>query len=82
MIHGGKGEGKQGIRGGEEELQKLVSQEARAVTGCFRTTNLGALMAEASLRLAVAQLDNRQRRFASRWERKDAAGKGNRWHRE
>jgi len=40
-----QGEGKQGMRGGEDELQKLVGQEARAVTGCFRATNRGALMA-------------------------------------
>jgi len=53
-------------RGGEAELQKLVNQEAHAVTGCFRTTNLGALTAESSLRPAVAQLENRQRRFAVR----------------
>jgi len=31
-----RGEGKQGIAGGAAELQKLVNQEARNVTGCFR----------------------------------------------
>jgi len=61
-----QGEGEPGMVGAEEELQKMVSQQARAVTGCFRTTNLGALMAEASLRPAAAQLENRQRRFATR----------------
>ena len=61
-----QGAGRQGMREGEEELQKLVNQEARSVTGCFRTTNLGALMAEASLRPAAAQLENRQRRGAAR----------------
>jgi len=61
-----QGEGKQGMRGGEDELQKLVGQEARAVTGCFRTTNRGAHMAESGLRPAVPQLENRQRRFAAR----------------
>jgi ribonuclease HI len=61
-----KGEGKPGMRSGVGELQKLVNQEARAVTGCFRTTNLGALAMESRLRPAAAQLDNRQRRFAAR----------------
>jgi len=51
---------------GAGELQKLVNQEARAVTGCFRTTNLGALAMESGLRPATAQLDNRQRRFTAR----------------
>jgi len=46
------------MKGSEIELQKLVSQEARAVTGCFRTSNLGALMAESRIRPAVAQLGN------------------------
>jgi len=44
-------------------LQLLVNHEARATTGCFRTTNLGALYIEAGLRPAAAQLKNRQRRF-------------------
>jgi len=61
-----KGEGNRGMGGPEAELQKLVNQQARAVTGCYRTTNLGALMAEAGLRPATTQLDNRQRRFATR----------------
>jgi len=30
------------IMGRAEELQLLVNQQARATTGCFRTTNLGA----------------------------------------
>jgi len=29
-------------KGRADEIQKLVNQEARAVTGCFRTTNAGA----------------------------------------
>ena len=49
-----------------KELQVLVNQEARATTGCFCTTNHGALAMEAGLRPAVAQLENRQRRFALR----------------
>jgi len=60
-----KGEGKPGMSGGAGELQKLVNQEARAVTGCFRTTNLGALTMESRLRPATAQLDNRQRQFTA-----------------
>jgi len=61
-----KGKGKPGMSSGAGELQKLVNQEARAVTGRFRTTNLGALAMESGLRPAAAQLDNRQRRFAAR----------------
>jgi hypothetical protein len=52
--------------GGAEELQKLVYQEARAVTECFRTTNQGVLVTEAGLRPAIAQLENRQRRYGLR----------------
>jgi len=58
-----KGEGKQGMAGGAAELHQLVNLEAWAVTGCFRTTNQAALGNEAGLRPAVAQLNNRQRRF-------------------
>jgi len=54
------------MTGGAEELQKLVNQEVRLVTGCFRTTNLGALAMQSGLRPAGAQLDNRQRRFSVR----------------
>ena len=39
-----------GTMGRVEELQLLVNQEARATTGCFRTTNLGALSMELGLR--------------------------------
>jgi len=49
-----KGEGKPGMSSGAGELQKLVNQEARAVTGTSRTTNLGALAMESGLWLAVA----------------------------
>jgi len=55
-----QGEGKQGMVEGAAELQKLVNLEARAVTGCFRITNQGALSCEAGLRPAAAQLNNRQ----------------------
>ena len=56
-------------KGRAEEIQKLVNQEARAVTGCFRTTNTGVLAIEAGLRPATAQLNNRQRRYAIRMSR-------------
>jgi len=55
-----------GTIGQEKELQLLINQEGRATTGCFRTTNLGALAMESGLRPAVAQLENRQRRFGLR----------------
>jgi len=55
-----------GTAGLAKELQVLVNQQARATTGCVRTTNLGALAMESGLRPAVAQLENRQRRFALR----------------
>jgi len=48
------------------ELRLLANQEARATTGCFRTTNLGALSMESGLRATTAQLENRQRRFGLR----------------
>jgi len=43
-----------------------VNKQARATTGCFRTTNRGALAMESGLRPATAQLENRQRRFGLR----------------
>jgi hypothetical protein len=61
-----KGEGARGMVGGTDELQKLINREARAITGCFRTTNMGALTAEAGLRPASAQLDNRQQNYGLR----------------
>ena len=44
-----KGEGVRGMAGRAEDLQKIVNQEVRAVTGAFRTTNLGALAMESGL---------------------------------
>jgi len=55
-----------GTQGRAEEIQRLTNQEARATTGCFRTTNLGALSMESGIRAAAAQLENRQRRFGLR----------------
>jgi hypothetical protein len=36
-----KGDQARGTIGQANQLQLLVSQETRATTGCFRTTNLG-----------------------------------------
>ena len=58
-----KGDHATGTVGRAEELQLPVNQEARATTGCFRTTNLGALSMESGLRAAATQLENRQQRF-------------------
>ena len=60
-----KGDQTQGTIRQANGLQLLVNQEARAITGCFRTTNVGALTMESGLRPVVAQLENRQRRTAS-----------------
>jgi hypothetical protein len=55
-----------GTKGRAEELQKEVNKQARAVTGCFGTTNLDALAMESGLRPATSQLENRQCRFGLR----------------
>jgi len=61
-----KGDHVRGTIGQANELKLLVNQEARATTGCFRTTNLGALSMESGLRAVTMQLENRQRRFGLR----------------
>jgi hypothetical protein len=61
-----KGDKVQGTMERGNELQLLVNKQARAVTGCFGTTNLGALAMESGLRPATAQLENRQRHFGLR----------------
>jgi len=61
-----KGRNVRGTTGRAEELQLLVNQQARASTGAFWTTNLGALAMESGLRPASNQLENRQRRFGLR----------------
>jgi len=61
-----KGDYATGTQGRAEEIQRLINQEARATTGCFRTTNLGALSMESGLKTATAQLENRQWRFGLR----------------
>jgi len=61
-----KGGNAWGTTGRAEELQLLINQQARAVTGAFRTTNLGVLSMESGQRLAANQLENRQWRFGLR----------------
>jgi len=47
-----KGDQTQGTSGQANELQLLVDREARATTGRFRTTDLGALSMEFGLRVS------------------------------
>jgi hypothetical protein len=54
-----KGDGVEGTIGRTKELQV-------AVTGCFGTTNRGAVAMESGLRPATAQLDNRHRHYVLR----------------
>ena len=61
-----KGDHVTGTKGRAEELKLLINQEARATTGCFRTTSLGALSMESGLRAATSQLETRQRLFGLR----------------
>jgi len=44
-----KGDRVDGTIGRAKELQKEVNKQARAVTGCFRTTDYGALAMESGL---------------------------------
>ena len=50
--------------GGEEPMRRApeAGEPARAITGNFRTTNLGVVMAESGLRSAKSLLNNRNRR--------------------
>jgi len=48
-----------GVKNRCDELQRLENQLGRAVTGNFRTTNLGVVMAESGLRPAESHLNNR-----------------------
>ena len=52
-----------GTTGRAEELQLVVNQQARATTGAFWTTNLGALSMQSGLRPATNQPENRQQQF-------------------
>jgi len=49
-----------------QEIQKVLNEQGRRVTGCFRTTPQGALMNDAGLRPAEPLLDNRLRRYKVR----------------
>jgi len=53
-----------GFKGQANDIQLMVNRQARSTTGCYKSTNTGALVAEAGLRPATSLLDNRQRRFA------------------
>jgi len=55
-----------GVKTRCDDLQKLENQMGRAVTGNFRTTNLGVVMAESGLRPAECLLNNRSRRHVLR----------------
>jgi len=55
-----------GVKNRRDELQRLEDQMGRAVTGNFRTTNLGVVMAESGLRPAESLLNNRSRRHVLR----------------
>jgi hypothetical protein len=57
-----KGDGVMGTKERATELQTLVNKQARAVTGCFGMTNMGAPAVESGVRPAAAQLENRRRR--------------------
>jgi len=49
-----------------QEVQKLLNEQGRRVTGCFRTTPQGASMNDAGLRPAKGLLNNRARRYKLR----------------
>jgi len=60
-----------------QEVQKLLNDQGRRVTGCFRTTPQGALMNDAGLRPAKALLNNWVRRYKLRqMMMPDAQGEG------
>ena len=56
----------QGQKNRQDDLQRLINRQARAITGVFRTTPGGPLMIEAGLDPAEVALDNRQRSYAAR----------------
>jgi len=49
-----------------QEVQKILNEQGRRVTGCFRTTPQGALMNDAGIRPATAILNNQVRRYKMR----------------
>jgi hypothetical protein len=48
------------------EVQKVLNEQGRRVTGCFRTTPQGALMNDAGLRPAEALLNNQCQQYKMR----------------
>jgi len=44
----------------------MVNRQPRSTTGCYKSANTGALVAEAGLRPATSLLGNSQRRFPAR----------------
>ncbi len=50
----------------QEEIQKLLNRQGRAITGMYRRTPVGPLMGEAGLIPARILLDYRQRKYAYR----------------
>ena len=60
-----------------QEAQKLLNEQGRRVTGCFRTTPQGALINDAGLRPAKAVLNNQVRQYMLRQTMMpDAQGQG------
>ena len=55
-----------GTIGRASDIQSLTNQQARAITGCFKSTNLGQLMLMSGLCPAHSLLNNRGRRYALR----------------
>jgi len=49
-----------------QEVQQILNEQGRRITGCFRTTPQGALMNDAGLRPAKSILNNRVRRYKMR----------------
>ena len=50
----------------EQEHQKLINRQARAITGVFTSTPRGITVKEAGIRPAISLLNNRQRRYTQR----------------
>jgi len=45
-----------GVKGQANDIQLMVNRQARSTTGCYKSTNTGALVAEAGLRPATSLL--------------------------
>jgi len=60
-----------------QEVQRILNEQGRRITRCFRTTPQGALMNDAGLRPANAILNNRVRHYKMRqMMMPDATGRG------